>query len=191
MTDFKTYYDQLFQKDIFNFIGQIPIEGNKHYDPENFNIQYFILTPRYNYLDIIPEERQGFFTVALYWTILFDQVFYSNYGGWTPKFHSISIRPKFIGNCTAPSLMSSQCGHHQHPSRIFEAVNDSTDIGNFNIGEPEIFKKDRCSRKRKRITYKSIIEESKSTMKSKVKEYLKDYSKINVSEFWKKCEVES
>ena len=191
MTDFKTYYDQLFQKDIFNFIGQIPIEGNKHYDPENFNIQYFFLTPRYKYLDIIPEDRQGFFTVALYWTILFDQVLHSYYGGGTTKFQRMSIGLKFIGNCTAPSIMSSQCGHHQHPSRIFEAINEFKDIVSLNMGEDGIFKKDRCSTIRKHIAYKNTFENSKIILKLGIGDYLKDFPEINLSEFWEKRVAES
>jgi len=61
VTDFKTYYKQQFQRDLLNFVGQIPIDGNKHYDRNEFNIQYFFLIPHYKYLDIIPQDRQGLF----------------------------------------------------------------------------------------------------------------------------------
>jgi hypothetical protein len=40
MTDFNKYYKQHFQRDLLNFVGQIPIDGNKHYDRNEFNIQY-------------------------------------------------------------------------------------------------------------------------------------------------------
>jgi len=79
LTDFKTYYKQQFQRDLLNFVGQIPVDGNKHYDRNEFNIQYFFLTPQYKYLDIIPSDRQALFSVALYWTVLIDQTFYLNF----------------------------------------------------------------------------------------------------------------
>lgn len=142
MTSFETYYKQYFQRDLLNFVGQIPIDGNKHYDRKEFNIQYFFLTPQYKYLDIIPHERQGFFAVALYWTVLVDQTVYSHFRQFYETFQSKTLYPKFIGNCTAPSLMSSECGHHQNPSKILRAINDTTDKGNRFDFEREIFKKD-------------------------------------------------
>lgn len=191
MTDFKTYYKQQFQKDLLIFVGQIPVEGNKHYDRQEFNIQYFFLTPGYKYLDIIPEDRQGLFTVALFWTVLVDQVFYSYFGSSYQTFQRKAKYPKFIGNCTAPSLMSSECGHHQHPEKILQAVNDTLNKGNRFDFDREIFKKDESSSPRKRIEYHSILEQSKEIMKDEIREYFENHQpKINWKEFWDKCEKE-
>ena len=191
MTDFKTYYNQHFRRDLLNFVGQIPVDGNKHYDRNEFNIQYFFLTPRYKYLDIIPTERQGLFSVALFWTILVDQTFYSNYRNSYQTFQRKTLYPKFIGNCTAPSLMSSECGHHQHPRKIFQAINDTVDKGNRFDFERTIFKKDECEIVRKQIDYYTFLEQARQVMKDEIKDYVENHQpEISWTEFWTKCEQE-
>ena len=191
MIDFKTYYKQYFQRDLLNFVKQIPIEGNKHYDKNEFNIQYFLLTPQYKYLDIVPRDRQGLFAVALFWTVLVDQTFYSNYRHSYQSFKMKTLYPKFIGNCTAPSLMSSECGHHQHPRKILQAINDTVDKGNRFDFDREIFKKDERNQSRQFIDYLTILEQSKEVMKDEVKHYFENHqSEISWTEFWTKCEHE-
>ncbi|MDI9366235.1 MAG: hypothetical protein QM541_14860, partial [Flavobacterium sp.] len=171
MTDFKTYYKQHFQLDLLNFVGQIPINGNKHYDKNEFSIQYFFLTPQYKYLDVIPQDRQGIFAVSLFWTVLVDQTFYSNYRHSYQTFQRKTLYPKFIGNCTAPSLMSSECGHNQHPRKIFQAINDTVDKGNRFDFERLIFKKDECETLRKQIDYYAFLEQARQVMKDEIKDY--------------------
>ena len=192
MKDFKTYYKQYFQRDLQNFVGQIPVEGNKHYDRNEFNIQYFFLTPQYKYLDIIPHDIQGLFAVALYWTVLVDQTFYSHFRHSYQTFQRKTWYPKFIGNCTAPSLMSSECGHHQHPRKILQAINDTEDKGNRFEFEREIFKKDENSQTtRQRIDYFPILEQARQEMKEEIKDYFENHQpEISWTDFWSKCEQE-
>ncbi|MBC8489138.1 MAG: hypothetical protein H8D45_24215 [Bacteroidetes bacterium] len=188
MTDFRTYYKQYFQRDLLNFVGQIPIKGNKHYDKQEFNIQYFFLTPNYKYLDIVPVDRQVHFAVALFWTVLIDQVFYSNFRYLYQTFQRKTLYPKFIGNCTAPSLMSSECGHHQHPRRILQAINDHNDKGNRFDFDREIFKMEESENKRERIDYNSILKQSKDVMREEIKDYFENHQpEIDWTEFWEKC----
>jgi hypothetical protein len=189
--DFKTYYKQYFQRDLLNFVGQIPINGNKHYDKNEFNIQYFFLTPQYKYLDIVPQDRQGLFAVALFWTVLVDQTFYSNYRQSYQTFQRKTLYPKFIGNCTAPSLMSSECGHHQHPRKILQAINDTTDKGNRFDFEREIFKKDESKERRQFIDYLTFLDKSKQVMQDEIKDYFENHQpEISWADFWTKCERE-
>lgn len=191
MTDFTTYYRQQFQSDLLNFVRQIPVDGNKHYDKNEFNIQYFFLTPFYNYLDIVPIDRQANFIVSLFWTVLVDQVFYSNSFSGYQTFRSKTLYPKFIGNCTAPSLMSSQCGHHQHPKRILEAANDFNDTGNSFDFDREIFKSNESKTKRSNIDLTVALSEATKTMESEVKDYFTNHQpEINWKEFWEKCNSE-
>lgn len=191
MTDFKTYYNKDFQLDLLSFVAQIPVDGNKHYDRNEFNIQYFFLTPSYKYLDIIPSEKQGTFSVALFWTILVDQTFYSNYRNYYQAFQRRTLYPKFIGNCTAPSLRSSQCGHHQHPRKIFQAINDTIDKGNSFDFDRLIYKKDECQVVRKQIDYYSFLEPAREVMKVEIKDYFENHQpEINWTDFWTKCEQE-
>lgn len=189
--DFKTYYKQYFQRDLQNFKDQIPVDGNKHYEGNGFNIQYFFLTPQYKYLDIIPHDRQGLFAVALYWTVLIDQVVYSNFRNIYQNFHSKALNPKFIGNCTAPSLMSSECGRHQHPRKILLAINDEADKGNRYDFDREIFKLDESSQPRLHIDYLQILEQAMQVMKLETKDYFRKYiPEVSWTDFWVKCEQE-
>lgn len=188
---FKIYYKEYFRQDMSAFVRQIPIKGNKHYDMQNFNIQYFFLTPNYQYLDIVPANRQGYFAVALFWTILIDQVCYSKFQFAYDNFLSKTMYPKFIGNCTAPSLMSSECGHNQHPSKVLLAINDYFDKGNSFDFDREIFKKDEVGAKREKIYFDEIFEKSKSVVMEEIKDYFEKHQpEINWEEFWRECVVE-
>ena len=189
--NFKTYYKDFFQQDVSNFVAQIPVEGNKHYDKQNFNIQYFFLTPNYCYLDIVPTNRQGYFVVALFWTVLLDQVCYSKFRSGYNKFQSKTMYPKFIGNCTAPSLISSECGHNQHPQKILKAVNDYSDSGNRFDFDRVIFKKDETEIKREKIYFDKIIKESKPVIIKEIKIYFEQHQpEINWEDFSGKCIAE-
>ncbi len=191
MVDFKTYYKQYFQRDLQNFMDQIPVDGNKHYDRNGFNIQYFFLTPRYKYLDIIPPDRQGLFAVALYWTVLIDQVVYSSFRKYYLNFQAKALNLKFIGNCTAPSLKSSECGHHQHPRKILLAINDEVDKGNRNDFDREIFKSDENNKARLHIDYFQIFEQAKHVMKLEAKDFFENHiPEISWPDFWMICEKE-
>lgn len=191
MTSFKTYYKQNFQRDLLNFVGQIPIDGNKHYNKNEFNIQYFFLTPQYNYLEVIPQDRQGLFAVALFWTVLVDQTFYSNYRYAYQTFQKKTLYPKFIGNCTAPSLMSSECGHHQHPKKILKAINDTFDKGNRYGFDREIFEKGESKKPRPKIIYETYLQEAKQVMKEEIRDYFINHQpEINWTNFWTYCERE-
>ena len=185
MQNYATYYNKEFQNDLLNFIKQIPVFENKHYDKNVFNIQYFFLTPQYNYLDIIPEVRQGLFAVSLYWTILFDQIFYSYYRYSYQTFQGKTLYPKFIGNCTAPSITNSDCGRHQNPYKILIAINDSNDTGNKFDFDREIFKNGERNQQRKYIDYISILDQSKEVIKDQIKHYFENNQpEINWAEFW-------
>jgi hypothetical protein len=190
--EFEQYYKTLFREHLNKFFNQIPIEGKKHYNKTEFTIQYFVLTPQYNYLDFIPKEKQGFFAVALYWTVLIDQTFFTYYSRQSYlNFQEKTLYPKFIGNCTAPSLMSSECGHHLHPRKILNAINDTTDKGNRLDLKIEIFNKDKRDFKREYIDCFSIFEQTKKVIKEEVKDFFNTYqTQISWNDFWLKCELE-
>lgn len=172
-------------------MGQIPIEGNKHYDKNEFNIQYFFLTPQYKYLDIISQEMQGLFAVALYWTVLVDQTFYCHYRYLYEPFQKKTLYPKFIGNCTAPSLMNSECGHHQHPRKILQAINDTLDKGNSYGFDREIFEKDQHKQTKPSIEFGKFLTQARLVMESEIKKYFEKHQpEISWQDFWSKCEKE-
>lgn len=191
LESYNTYYKNKFRKDLFNFRCVIPKEGNKHYNENVFYIQYFYLTPSYNYLDVIDSKYQGFFAVALFWSILVDQVFYTYYKSEYKTFQKNTLYPKFIGNCTSVTVFNSQCGHHQHPFKILYAINDSKDQGNLLKEKVDIFAIDKRVEMRCYIDFQEILSQSKVIMKEEIKEYFNKFQpQINWLEFWMRCERE-
>jgi hypothetical protein len=87
--------------------------------------------------------------------------------------------------------MSSECGHHQHPRKIFQAINDTVDKGNRFDFERLIFKKDECETLRKQIDYYAFLEQARQVMKDEIKDYFENHQpEISWTEFWTKCEQE-
>lgn len=191
MTEFRKYYPVEFERDLLKFMKQIPIVGNKHYNNEEHRIQYFYLTPNYNYLDVFSKDKQILFIVALFWSVLIDQVFYTYFKCDYSIFQKKTLYPKFIGNCTAPSLMSSQCGHNQHPLLILNAVNDYSDKGNLIESDRKIFKNDEVQVPRKSIEIVGLVDKTKDQIKREIVTYLKkSHPNINADYFWSLCERE-
>ena len=191
MTGFRKYYKEQFDSDLLKFMKQVPIVGNKHFTNKEHTIQYFYLTPGYNYLDIIPRDRQPLLVITLFWTVLIDQVFYTYFKSDYSIFQRKTLYPKFIGNCTAPSLISSQCGHNQHPKLILDAVNDYSDRGNLIEGDRRIFKNNEVQIPREPIEVNGLVSLTKDEIKLNTEVYLKNYHpNINQNHFWSLCEKE-
>jgi hypothetical protein len=170
------YYREKYFNDLQRFRQQIPFEGNKHYHENIFKIQYFQLTPSYNYLDFIEEELAEF-AVSLFFNVLFDQAAY-NTGGSYSSFQKLTNYPKFIGNCTSVSEKFSQCGQNQHPISILKAINDIEDEGN-------LFEPDRLPyRNGERLTMRPIVHYSELFYKAAI------FFKNETKTFFLKNEIE-
>jgi hypothetical protein len=177
------YYYKNFQNDLDIFKNTIP-NGWKHYDENPFTIQYFYLTPKYNFLDKINNDNKPYFVVCLFWHILIDQVCYTYYRDQyymlPSKFKSI----KFLGNCTAPSLMASQCGHNQHPQLIFKAINDIYDNGVTGVFYDNILDAHVKDKFREPIVYNDVLKESIIFFKYEINS---KQSSLFDNNFLKKC----
>jgi hypothetical protein len=170
------YYREKYFNDLQRFRQQIPFEGNKHYHENIFKIQYFQLTPSYNYLDFIEEELAEF-AVSLFFNVLFDQAAY-NTGGSYSSFQKLTNYPKFIGNCTSVSEKFSLCGQNQHPISILKAINDMEDEGN-------LFEPDRLPyRNGERLTMRPIVHYSELFYKAAI------FFKNETKTFFSKNEIE-
>lgn len=185
---YSKYYNEIFRDDLFNFTRRIPFNRLRHYNQEVKSIQYFNLTPNYDFLDVIPEKRKREFIVTLFWIVLMDQVCYTYFKMAYPTFQENTKYPKFIGNCTAISLAFSDCGHNQHPSKILFAVNDYMDKGNRFASEKQRFEAHLSDTKRDKIDFSNAFEMLKPIMKEEIKNYFQNNQPdIDWIEFWKKC----
>jgi hypothetical protein len=57
--------------------------------------------------------------------------------------------------------MSSECGHHQNPRKILQAINDTLDKGNSYGFDREIFEKGESNQPRQIIDYLKILDQSR------------------------------
>ena len=170
MTDFKTYYNSKFRKDINQFFSTIPDDSRFHEDKEKkqiLSIQHERLTTSKNHLDFLDKDGREYFGVALFFKVLTDMVCYTYYKDNYEKFQSLTRYPKLIGNCL------SWCHYHLHPRDIFYAMNQGR-----NATEPHLLFIDK---------FFDAIE----TMKKETVDFFKEHlSEIDGETFWNRCKNE-
>jgi len=166
---FGEYYRQSFRTDIQRFMMSIPADSRNHdYDKTVFTIQYEKLGKDTPHLDVVPLKHRSHFAVALFFTVLVDEVFYTYYRSQYGEFRSLTMYPKFIGNCPGG------CNHHFHPRDIFEAINCSSD-GQNTYRRPDV------------SVYESF-DQAIEVIKGEVFDFFSKYmTTINPSNFWQKC----
>lgn len=180
------YYREYYINDLQSFKQQIPIEGNKHNKKDIFTLQYFQLTPSYNYLDIL-DNRLAEFAVTLFFSVLFDQAAYNQqvFGGNYGSFQKVTNYPKFIGNCTSVSEKFSQCGYNNHPISILKAINDFEDRGNSFEFDRLPYKKDEKYPQRIKIYYSEIINKAAIFFQRETETlFKKNDIQMNWTNFW-------
>jgi hypothetical protein len=166
---FADYYRQHYRTDIERFIQSIPAESRNHdYDKSVFTIQYERLTKDTPHLDGIAPEKRAYFAVALFLSVLVDEVCYTHFKPHYTQFRSLTLYPKFIGNCPGG------CHYHFHPRDIFAAINYSRDGQNSN--------------RRPDITAFTVFDEASDVMKSEVFDFFTQHMPtIDPTEFWRRC----
>ena len=176
--NFDNYYNIQFRTDIRNFFMTIPDESKYHEDRVNkqiLSIQYERLSggsrmnpkdDRRDHLDFLTSKQdKENFGVALFFTILADEVFYTYYKENYNEFQNLTRYPKFIGNCL------SWCHYHLHPQEVFSAMNRNSSNKNL-------------------IFYDTFFE-AIPIMEREIKDFFCNYMpRINGQEFWDKCVAE-
>ena len=166
---FDEYYGQVFRTDIQRFMMSIPAESRNHdYDKSVFTIQYEKLTKDTPHLDVIAQDQRAHFAIALFLCILVDEVCYTHFKTQYAKFRTLTLYPKFIGNCPGG------CYYHFHPKDIFAAINYSRDGQN--------------AERRPDITVYTLFDEASDVMKSEVFDFFTQHmTTIDPMEFWRRC----
>ena len=120
-----SYFENHFGDDLNAFLNEIKSTGSSHTSNE---IQYWNINPCFGLTDVIPKERRKAFYISLYWVLITNQVLHFYFRRFSINMNIFKYQPKFIGNCNGLSLMSSACGHHQHPNLLFYGVIDHMGI---------------------------------------------------------------
>lgn len=175
MTNFLSYYNQNFQKDLIRFFDSIPDNSKFHEDTQNkqvFAIQHERLKPDLGHLSFLSKDEKEYFAVALFFTILVDMVCYSHFKQYYQKFNTLTRYPKFIGNCPGA------CNYHFHPNDIFRAMN-------FSRSNPISINSEDY------LQYREKFKEAIPVMEYETKDFfLKYMNEINAQFFWDKCKNE-
>lgn len=109
---FSEYYGDLFQKDLEAVVRAKPSTHNRE-SKQPYVIQPAMLSLDGKVIRCWNDERMTHFATALFFSVLFDQVFYTHYQEQYPLFQSLMHYPKFIGNCPI------SCRMNLHPTDVF------------------------------------------------------------------------
>lgn len=172
MNDFDKYYNGQFRNDLQRFFATIPDDSKFHEDKEHkqvYSIQYGRLTKEHNHLDFLSTNQDKInFAVALFFTILVDEVCYTHFKSDYPTFRQLTRYPKFIGNCL------TMCRYHLHPSDIFIAMN-----------------KDRQGSSNGYLVFYDTFFNANPIMERETLDFFSRHLKtINGKEFWEHCTKE-
>lgn len=169
MESFETYYRNKFRQDINKFIESVPDKSKYHDDPEKrqvVTIQFERLASASGHLNFLGKEDKEFFGIALFFTILADNVCFTHYKAHYSSFQKLTLYPKFIGDCPGG------CNYHHHPVNVFEAMNKGLSGDN-------------------RLSFRKKFSESIEVMKDEITDFFREHlSEIDGEEFWKKCRNE-
>jgi len=149
----------------------IPTDSRNHgYDKTVFTIQFERLTMNRPHLLEVREDSRAHFAVALFWTVLADQVCYTHFRSAYERFRRLTVYPKFIGDCPGG------CRYHLHPSHIFTAVN-------------QVNVKARTQGATEQV--EAILRESVEVMRSEVVDFCEQHlPEVPSLDFWKRCVAE-
>lgn len=172
MNTFGKYYNKRFRQDLITFFGTIPDNSKHHdnYEKSTFYIQYERLTRDYPHLNFLlnPNEKINF-GIALFLTVLVDEVCYTHYKPYYQEFKRLANYPKFIGNCPAG------CRYHFHPSDLFSAMNHSR-------------KNNKNESYEEQLDFRDTFLHAIPIMEKEVKDFfVQHFTKIDGNDFWQKC----
>ena len=172
MNNFYNYYNGQFRYDLQKFFETIPENSKFHENHEfktTFTIQLERLTQNFDHLDFLTSEKVlEQFGVALFFTVLADQVCFSHYNKNYADFRQLTLYPKFIGNCPGA------CRFHLHPSDIFFAMNKYDQIKN--------------TKHQKYLNFIETFNEATLIMERETIDFfLRHHKIINGIEFWERC----
>ncbi len=166
---FAEYYGARFRDDLARVLGSAPAPNHLSEDAAEVVIQPRVLSRQNQTLRLWPAERRALFGVALFFTVLLDQVCYTCFPALYESFRRLTEYPKFKGDCPGG------CYQHLHPSLILSSlgrppgVTDSTVL-------PE---------------YAQLLGEAIPVMQRKVREFCRDhFPALDAPAFWDRCLAE-
>ena len=119
---FSEYYHQEFRTDLERVLQTAPAPNHLgHSYEEDVVLQPRIINRENKTVRLWSRERRELFGVALFFTVLADQVCYTHFPQNYAKFRSLTRYPKFKGNCPGG------CSAHVHPRGILSTIGRSDD----------------------------------------------------------------
>lgn len=171
---FPEYYRQQFRSDIQRFMMSIPLWSRHHdIDKSDFTIQYECLTKDTKHLEVVEPADRVNFAIALFLSVLVDEVCYTHFKSIYPRFRNLTRYPKFIGGCP------NACHYHLHPLDIFTAINFTA--------KRSIAGEQNYAR-RPDVSAFALLDEAIDVMKAEVFDFFTNHlPEVDPNAFWTKC----
>lgn len=111
--DFREYYGDPFRRDLAAVLEGLPTH---HSEGAEIVLQPRNISTKNKVVRAWSEERRTLFATALFFSVLVDEVCFTHYPGQYAEFRSLTMYPKFIGDCPGG------CRTHIPPANILFAM---------------------------------------------------------------------
>lgn len=162
---FRDYYNSSFRDDLRDVVrGLAPV-----HDHGEFSLQPRSISVRNPTVRSWDEHRRMAFAVALFLTVLADQVCYTHFRSSYPQFRDLTQYPKWRGDCPGA------CHNHIHPGAVFRAIgSEEGRLGSISD-----------------LPFAEMPDEVLATMESEVTDFVRRYlPSVDAEDFWNRCDRE-
>ncbi len=166
---FAEYYRTSFHSDLVAVLDTAPPSCRPLRDEHEVFIQPIALTEKNPAIKAWPEGRRTNFAMALFLTVLADQVCFTHFREEYARFRRLTMYPKLKGDCPGA------CAGNAHPRCIFAVIGRSSyslQRGHPNPPPVELYA-------------------ATSSMRQEVIAFVAEHLRgVDPEEFWKRCEAE-
>ena len=163
---FADYYRLRFRDDLTRVIRSAPPPHHLSVGETEVRLQPRTLSDHNETVRSWPAEQRALFGVALFFSVLVDQVCYTYHRNQYEDFRRLTQYPKFVGDCPGG------CYSHLHPSLILEQLGGCAGMGYAHPPVP--------------IT--QVLASAIPVMRREVLEFCRDHMPmLNGSAFWAQC----
>lgn len=166
---FAEYYREKFRGDLAQVVRSAPSPNHFAENSYDTDLQPRVLSRHNQAVRLWHEDRRALFGVALFFTVLVDQVCYTHVRGWYRQFQTLTRYPKFKGDCPGA------CHYHLHPLGIFSALGRPPGQLDWGVSQE----------------YRSVLADAAPAMESEVLEFFRDHIPgVDGAAFWARCVAE-
>jgi hypothetical protein len=163
---FAEYYRSNFRGDLEKVVRSAPSPNHFSEGAHETELQPRVISRHNQAVRLLPDDRRALFGVALFFTVLVDQVCYTYFRGYYPRFQVLTRYPKFKGDCPGA------CGHHLHPRDILSALGKPPERNEWGVVEE----------------YRRTLADATPVMEREVFDFFREQMpEVDAVAFWTRC----